>query len=194
MRCRATRTRQALDQAISVMRKRLDTLGTREISIQPEGTDRLKIQIPGLQGAGSRNRPRRFCPRWRSSNSSSCPQNASEILAAAAANGGKLPYQYALDYEILPDAGKGRGGQGHLRPDRGGTQGADVGQARDPRLPLASSRPGNRSSNLEFDSEGKQQFGDITTANVGRQLAIVLDHDRAQRTDARRTDHRRPRA
>jgi len=41
---------QALDQATSVIRKRLDTLGTREISIVPEGKDRLKIQIPGLRG------------------------------------------------------------------------------------------------------------------------------------------------
>src|SRR5471030_1445624 len=43
-------TSQALDQATSVIRKRLDVLGTREISIVPEGKDRLKIQIPGLQG------------------------------------------------------------------------------------------------------------------------------------------------
>src|SRR5271170_7457535 len=41
---------QALDQATSVIRKRLDILGTREISIVPEGKDRLKIQIPGLKG------------------------------------------------------------------------------------------------------------------------------------------------
>src|SRR5476651_1818212 len=39
---------QALDQASSVIRKRLDDLGTKEITIQPEGADRLKIQIPGL--------------------------------------------------------------------------------------------------------------------------------------------------
>src|SRR5580698_6978617 len=38
---------QALDQAASVIRKRLDVLGTKEISIQPEGSNRLKIQIPG---------------------------------------------------------------------------------------------------------------------------------------------------
>src|SRR5450755_3654718 len=43
-------TPQALDQATTVIRKRLDVLGTREISILPEGKDRLKIQIPGLQG------------------------------------------------------------------------------------------------------------------------------------------------
>src|ERR1035441_2918277 len=39
---------QELDPATSVIRKRLDVLGTREISILPEGKDRLKIQIPGL--------------------------------------------------------------------------------------------------------------------------------------------------
>ena len=44
-------TPAALEQASSVIRKRLDILGTREISIQPEGTNRLKIQIPGLEGA-----------------------------------------------------------------------------------------------------------------------------------------------
>src|SRR5277367_4316301 len=43
-------TPQALDQAMSVIRKRLDALGTREITIRPEGTDRIDIQIPGLQG------------------------------------------------------------------------------------------------------------------------------------------------
>ena len=42
---------RALDQASSVIRKRLDILGTREISIVPEGSSRLKIQIPGLKAA-----------------------------------------------------------------------------------------------------------------------------------------------
>ncbi|MEI9999220.1 MAG: hypothetical protein WDO13_08610 [Verrucomicrobiota bacterium] len=46
-------TPQALDQAISVIRKRLDTLGTREISIQPEGRDRLQPD-PRPAGRGGR--------------------------------------------------------------------------------------------------------------------------------------------
>src|ERR1700749_872631 len=36
-------TQQAMDEAIGVLHKRLDTLGMREISILPEGTDRIKI-------------------------------------------------------------------------------------------------------------------------------------------------------
>src|SRR5258708_39859864 len=91
---------QALDQAISVLRKRLDTLGTREISIQPEGADRLKIQIPGLQGAEV-GQTEKILSQVAKLEFNLVPQNASEILAAAQANGGKLPYQYALDYEIL---------------------------------------------------------------------------------------------
>ena len=92
----------ALDQAISVLRKRLDTLGTREISIQPEGADRLKIQIPGLQGAEV-EQTEKMLSQVAKLEFQLVPQNASEILAATMANGGKVPYQYALDYDILPE-------------------------------------------------------------------------------------------
>src|SRR5471030_1058981 len=94
-------TPQALDQAISVIRKRLDTLGTREISIQPEGKDRLKIQIPGLQGAEV-GQTEKILSQVAKLEFNLVPPNGSDILAAAMANGGKLPYQYALDYELLP--------------------------------------------------------------------------------------------
>src|SRR5277367_3642165 len=103
-------TSQALDQVISVFRKRLDTLGTREISIQPEGKDRLKIQIPGLQGAEV-GQTEKVLSQVAKLELRLVPENSQEILAAAAANGGKLPYQYALDYEILPELQKDA--QGH---------------------------------------------------------------------------------
>ncbi len=56
-------TRQALDQAASVIRKRLDVFGGREISIQPEGSDRLKIQIPGFAGTPGGRCPGSHHPR-----------------------------------------------------------------------------------------------------------------------------------
>ncbi|MCE0523121.1 MAG: protein translocase subunit SecD [Methylacidiphilales bacterium] len=165
---------QALDQAISVIRKRLDTLGTREISIQPEGKDRLKIQIPGLQGVEVAQ-TEKILSQVAKLEFQLVPTNAAEILAATQANGGKIPYQYALDYEILPE----------LQKD---AQGNDVyGQIVVERKVQMSGKyvthayrsieqSGQSVVNLEFDSEGTQQFGAITSANVGRQLAIVLDH------------------
>ena len=169
----------ALDQAISVIRKRLDTLGTREISIQPEGKDRLKIQIPGLQGAEV-GETEKILSQVAKLEFNLVPQNAQEILAATQANmvNGKptLPYQYALDYEVLPllekDAsGKDIPGQYLVVEKKVQMSGKHVTHA------YRSIEQGGQSIvNLEFDPEGKQQFGQITTANVGRQLAIVLDH------------------
>jgi SecD/SecF fusion protein len=167
-------TSQALDQAISVIRKRLDTLGTREISIQPEGKDRLKIQIPGLQGAEV-GQTEKILSQVAKLEFNLVPANEQEILAAAKANGGKLPYEYALDYQILPELQKdpmGKDVLGQIVVERKvQMSGKHVIHAY-----RSIEQSGQSIVNLEFDSEGKQQFGAITTANVGRQLAIVLDH------------------
>src|ERR1700691_2880828 len=97
---------QALDQAISVLRKRLDTLGTREISIQPEGTDRLKIQIPGLQGAEV-GETEKVLSQVAKLEFYLVPTNAQEILAATQANGGRVAYQYALGGKDLAGVWEG---------------------------------------------------------------------------------------
>jgi len=166
---------QALDQAVSVIRKRLDTLGTREMSIQPEGKDRLKIQIPGLQGVEV-GQTEKILSQVAKLEFNLVPTNAQEILAAAQANGGKLPYQYALDYEILPELQKDAAGKdvkGQIVVERKvQMSGKHVTHAF-----RSIEQSGQSIVNLEFDSEGKQQFGAITSANVGRQLAIVLDHE-----------------
>src|SRR5271163_1099740 len=166
-------TPQALDQAISVIRKRLDTLGTREISILPEGTDRIKIQIPGLQGAEV-GETEKVLSQVAKLEFQLVPQNAADILAATKANGGKIPYQYALDYEILPELQKDPSGKdivGEVVVEKKvQMSGKHVTHAF-----RSIEQSGQSVVNLEFDSEGKQQFGQITTANVGRQLAIVLD-------------------
>jgi len=166
---------QALDQAITVIRKRLDTLGTREISIQPEGKDRLKIQIPGLQGAEV-GQTEKILSQVAKLEFNLVPENAAEILAAAQANGGKLPYQYALDYEILPVLQKDAQGKdvvGQMVVERKvQMSGKHVTHAY-----RSIEQNGQSIVNLDFDSEGTQQFGDITGKNIGRQLAIVLDHE-----------------
>jgi SecD/SecF fusion protein len=164
---------QALDQAISVLRKRLDTLGTREISIVPESGDRLKIQIPGLQGAEV-GQTEKILSQVAKLEFNLVPDNESEILAAALANGGKLPYQYALDYEILPEVEKDAQGKdvlGQIVVERKvQMSGKHVTHAY-----VQIEQAGQPVVELEFDSEGTQQFGAVTSANVGHRLAIILD-------------------
>ena len=41
----------ALSQAVEVLRKRVDQFGVAEPVIQPEGSDRISIQLPGLSKA-----------------------------------------------------------------------------------------------------------------------------------------------
>jgi SecD/SecF fusion protein len=43
------KVRRAVDQAIEVLRRRVDALGTTEPNIQRQGSDRILVQVPGLQ-------------------------------------------------------------------------------------------------------------------------------------------------
>ncbi len=168
-------TPSALEQASSVIRKRLDIFGGREISIQPEGTNRLKIQIPGLQGA------ERVATRDQISRSAKLelrmvPENGAEILAAAKANGGKLPFQYATDDEILPLVEKGPDGKDSVSQivvDRKvSITGNHLQHAR--RGIGALGQP-----NVEFqlDDVGTKEMADMCEQFPGRQMAIVLDRE-----------------
>src|SRR5215217_5070376 len=42
------RVRRAVDQAIEVLRRRVDALGTNEPNVQRQGADRILVQVPGL--------------------------------------------------------------------------------------------------------------------------------------------------
>ena len=169
-------TPQGLEQASSVIRKRLDELGTKEISIQPEGSDRLKIQIPGLTAAE--------IPAVRGDVSKAAklqfqlvPVNAREILESAVMKDGKLvlPYQYAQDYTILKLVEKDPAGK-DIVTDQVVEQKVQMtgGVSRAWRSILPT---GESIVNLEFNADGRQKFGEITTTYVGRQLAIVLDNE-----------------
>ena len=41
----------AISQAVEVLRKRVDKFGVAEPIIQPEGTDHILVQLPGLSAA-----------------------------------------------------------------------------------------------------------------------------------------------
>ena len=40
---------QIVSQSIEVVRRRIDELGTREPTIQQQGTERILVQVPGLK-------------------------------------------------------------------------------------------------------------------------------------------------
>jgi len=163
----------ALDQASTVIRKRLDVFSTKEISIVPEGADRLKVQIPGLKGSEVPD-VRKQITQAAKLEFRLVPDNAGEILAQAAANGNKLPYEYAADDEILPMNEKDEHGKDVdsllVVSRQVAMSGKHVSRAF-----RSFEQMGESIVIMDFDDEGKQQFGDITQANVGHRFAIVLD-------------------
>ena len=168
-------TPAALEQASTVIRKRLDILGTREISIQPEGLNRLKIQIPGLQGA-ERVATRDLITRAAKLELRMVPENEEEILAAAKANGGKLPFQYASDYEIFPmmerDA-QDKEVRSQIVVDRKvSITGSHLVTAR-----RSIGMLGQPNVEFQFDDIGTKEMAEMCEQYPGRRMAIVLDRE-----------------
>ncbi len=61
------RRRQAVDQSIEIIRRRIDETGTKEPTIQREGADRILVQLPGVPSSSS------ILPsRWRTRAAAGC--------------------------------------------------------------------------------------------------------------------------
>jgi SecD/SecF fusion protein len=143
------RIRRAVDQAIEVLRRRVDALGTTEPNIQRQGADRILVQVPGLQD----------------------PQRLKEILGQTA----KLEFRMvaepgATDVDMLPS--KENPGQNMPIERRVIVEGGDLTDAQ----PGFDQRTGEPIVNFKFNIRGAQRFGQTTSENVGRSLAIVLDN------------------
>jgi SecD/SecF fusion protein len=144
------RVRRAVDQAIEVIRRRVDALGTTEPSIQRQGADRILVQVPGLQD----------------------PQRLKDILGKTA----KLEFRMlaepgATDVDQLPS--RDSGGQRVPVERRIVVGGEDLTDAQ----PGFDSRTNEPIVNFRFNLRGAQRFGQATTENVNRSLAIVLDNE-----------------
>ncbi|MGO4704256.1 protein translocase subunit SecD [Microvirga sp. 2MCAF38] len=144
------KVRRAVDQSIEVIRRRIDFGGTTEPSIQRQGSDRILVQVPGLQD----------------------PQRLKDLLGKTA----KLEFRLlgqagATDVDMLPS--KDEGGQKVPVERRVIVEGGDLVDAQ----PAFDSRTNEPIVNFRFNIRGAQRFGQATTENVGRALAIVLDNE-----------------
>jgi len=159
-----TRRRQAVEQSIEIIRRRIDETGTKEPTIQREGQDRILVQLPGVDN----------------------PEHVKALLGRTAkltfqlvdtgvtvdeARRGRLP----PGDEILP-AEEGRGNRG------GGAASAYVVRKRvmvggdtltDAQATFQNNEP---VVSFKFDAAGARRFGDATRENVGKPFAIVLDN------------------
>lgn len=149
----------ALTQSIEVIRRRVDELGTTEPTIQRQGLDRILVQVPGLDD----------------------PQRLKRLIGQTA----------KLYFKLV--SRRGDANQARLQGAPAGTE--VLLMADNPNQPILLDRRAILTGDnlidanpafeqftnrpiviFQLDTAGARKFGDITTKNVGRPFAIILDN------------------
>jgi SecD/SecF fusion protein len=162
-------TKGMLDQAVEVIRKRVDYFGGGEPIISPVGSDRILVQIPGLDTAKVQEARDQLSRVAKLEFRMVYPDNGDRLRAIDA---GKevIPPDYRIEvYKIAAEENEKPREERLLVKKKADLAGEHVSHA--------SAGYGNEGweVKLDFDTEGAKRFGDITAANVGHRFAIVLD-------------------
>jgi preprotein translocase subunit SecD len=138
--------KEAVDQAVETLRNRVDQFGVAEPLIQRSGENRIILQMPGVSDVNS----------------------VKKVVGSVA----------KLEFRFLPRGNSGLGtstmkdksGQPVVVEDQAQLTGDAVSDAR-----VEFDQNGQVEVSLLLSSAGAQDFARITSENVGRQLAIILD-------------------
>ena len=162
-------TKGMLDQAVEVIRKRVDYFGSGEPVISPVGKDRILVQIPGLD-PGKIIEARQQLSRVAKLEFRLVYPDNGERLRAIDAGKEVIPPEYRIEtYKMQGAEGQPPTVERLLVKKK-----ADLGGDR---VKESAAYYGNEgwTVQMRFDSEGAKKFGQITEANVGHRFAIVLD-------------------
>ena len=140
---------QTLAQSIEIVRRRVDETGTREASIQRQGDKRIIVQLPGLDN----------------------PERVKELLGRTA----------QLSFHLVRRGEQGSAGtrtlpyahqDGRITLKRDAIMTGDM---------LTSASPtfqrGQPIVSFRLNAQGTQRFCEVTTDNVNKPFAIVLDNE-----------------
>ncbi len=164
-----TITKGMLDQAVEVIRKRVDYFGSGEPIISPVGIDRILVQIPGLDTAKIQEARAQLSRVAKLEFRLVYPDNG-ERLKEIDAGRQVIPPEYRIE-TYTPHAEEGS----KPVPERLLVKKkADLGGDR---VKESHAYYGNDgwTVQLKFDGEGAKQFGKITEQYKGHRFAIVLD-------------------
>jgi len=147
------------DRAIEVIRNRIDQFGVREPSIQKQGEDEIVVQLPGIT---DRDRAIELIGQTALLEFKLVSADADKLRDALA---GKVPEGYELKYTVDDND--------PLLVEKNAVIAGDA--LTDASVQFSSSAFNEPGVSLKFNAEGAKKFAEITAANVGRRLAIVLD-------------------
>src|SRR5438105_5122083 len=158
-----------LDQAVEVIRKRVDYFGVSEPVISPVGNDRILVQIPGLDTAKIQEAREQLSRVAKLEFRLVYPDNGERLKAI---DEGKevIPPEYRIEVYKMTAEGNEKPREERLLVKKKADLGGD-------RVRESHAYYGNEgwTVQLKFDSEGAKQFGKITEQYKGHRFAIVLD-------------------
>jgi len=158
-----------LDQAVEVIRKRVDYFGAGEPIISPVGQDRILVQIPGLDTAKIQEARGQLSRVAKLEFRLVYPDNG-ERLAAIDKGTEVVPPEYKIEsYKHAAEENEQATTERLLIKRK-----ADLGGDR---VSGSHAYYGNEgwTVQLKFDGEGAKKFGQITEQYKGHRFAIVLD-------------------
>lgn len=147
---------RTVQQSLEIIRRRIDEVGTREPTIQRQGSDRILIQVPGLGSA----------------------QELKDIIGTTA----QLTFQPVvgrttdgtadpgIGEEILPSLDED--GVFYVLEENPVVTGEELTDAQP-----SFDQNGRPAVNFRFNPSGARKFGDYTAENIGNPFAIVLDDE-----------------
>lgn len=145
---------RTMAQSLEIIRRRVDEAGTREPTIQRQGTDRILIQVPGLGSA----------------------QELKDLIGTPAL----LTFQTVIGETSNPNGNAGIGNElvqaAENKKNYYILERAPVVTGED----LTDAQPsfdqnGRPAVNFRFNTSGARKFGQYTTDHIGEPFAIVLD-------------------
>ena len=145
---------QTVRQALEIIRRRIDEVGTREPTIQRQGADRILIQVPGIGSAAE----------------------LKDIIGTTA----QLTFHPVVGRGSNGEANPGAGNEIFPALDQEGVFYTVESAAVVTGDELVDAQPsfdqnGRPAVSFRFNVGGARKFGDYTAENIGSPFAIVLD-------------------
>ncbi len=154
------RVRQSVDQSIQIIERRVNELGTVEPLIQREGTERILVQVPGLQDP---TRLKQLLGKTAKLDFRMVDTGSS----AEQAQQGQVP----PDDDLLFSSSQAK--TPFLVEKRVLVSGGDLTDAQ----PGFDQRTSEPIVSFRFNTSGARKFAQVTQENVGKPFAIVLDNE-----------------
>ena len=155
----------AVRQGLETIRNRIDQFGVSEASIQQQGENRILVQLPGVQDPARAKAliGKTALLEFKLVDDKTDPETA---LRTGVPEGDEILYQRRVDKQTKEERKIP-----FVVQKKAYVTGRDVAGAR-VSIDQNTSEP---YVSVDFNANGARAFADLTDANVGRRLAIVLD-------------------